>query len=82
MTHYRQCELRKGKTHTVSWIPEKYAQKGRVVKLRKRVGGGCVRSHTDWDDGWEVESVGARASEAQVRLMERNHTRTRPYSDI
>jgi len=73
VTHYRQCELRKGKMRQVSWIPEKFAQEGRPVALKKGQG---------WDDGWVVEKVGSRASEEQVRLMERDHTRTRKHSDI
>lgn len=71
---YRQCTLKRGTTETVSWIPEKFAQKTRPVKLKQRDG--------SWSDGWVVVEVGARASEEQVRLMERDHTRTRKASDI
>lgn len=71
---YRQCVLRRGKTEQVSWIPEKFAQKTRPVKLKKDDG--------SWDDGWVVESVGSRASEDEVSLMERDHLRTRKHSDI
>jgi hypothetical protein len=73
---YRQCVLRKVTTITTTWIPEKFAQKGRPVKLRLETG------KDEWDDGWVVESVGARASEEQVRMMERDHARTRKASDI
>lgn len=71
---YRQCTLKRGTTETVSWIPEKFAQKTRPVKLKQHDG--------SWSDGWVVVEVGARASEEQVRLMERDHTRTRKASDI
>ena len=42
----------------------------------------ALKKGQGWDDGWVVEKVGSRASEEQVRLMERDHTRTRKHSDI
>jgi hypothetical protein len=75
-TFYRQCVLVKGTSETTSWIPEKFAQKGRPVRLRLKTG------KDEWDDGWMVSSVGARASGEQVSMMERDHTRTRKASDI
>jgi len=71
---YRQCVLRKGKTETTSWIPEKYAQKTRPVKLKGDDGA--------WEDGWVVVSVGSRASAKQVRMYEDQHRRQRGQSDI
>lgn len=50
---YRQCRLVKriqgGELTQVSWLPEPYATKGRVVKLR---------DNGVWDDGWVVASAG------------------------
>ena len=50
---YRQCRLVKrvenGECVQVSWIPEPYATKGRIVKLRES---------GVWDDGWVVVSAG------------------------
>lgn len=73
---YRQCVLVKVMAETTSWIPEKFAQVGRPVRLRLKTG------KDKWDDGWMVKSVGARASDEQVSMMERDHTRTRKASDI
>jgi hypothetical protein len=71
---YRQCVLKRGTAQTTSWIPEKFAQKRRPVKLRQDDG--------SWEDGWVVASVGSRASAEQVQMYERSHTRTRKASDI
>lgn len=57
---YRQCVLVRGKTQTTSWIPEKFAQKGRPVALRR---------DGKWDDGWVVESAGARTSSEEMRFI-------------
>ena len=54
VVHYRQCRLVKpvatGEKVVVSWIPEAFAELGRVVKL-KDAGG--------WEDGWQVREVGS-----------------------
>lgn len=51
---YRQCRLVKrtatGELQQVSWIPDRYAVAGKVVKLREEDG--------TWDDGWVVRSAG------------------------
>jgi hypothetical protein len=50
---YRQCHLEKptseGTTHMTSWIPEKFAVKDKVIKLRER---------GIWENGWIVTTVG------------------------
>ena len=72
---YKQCVLYREltKTYTTTWILEKFSQVGRPVRLKQ---------DTEWEDGWVVSSVGARATEEQVAMMERDHTRTRKHSDI
>lgn len=45
-----QCRLRRRNTWTVSWIPEQFAHKGKVLKLKSDNG--------EWVDGWIVESAG------------------------
>lgn len=52
---YRQCTLRKklsefSHAQQVSYIPEKYAEMGRTLKLKDE--------HDEWDDGWVVISAG------------------------
>jgi hypothetical protein len=52
-TKYRQCELIKktseGEVRQTSYIPEKYAIKGKVLKLLK---------NDIWDNGWLVVFAG------------------------
>lgn len=45
---YQQCRLQKGTTHQMSWIPAKYAVKGKTLKLR---------SNGEWEDGWVVNET-------------------------
>jgi len=65
-TYYKQCTLRKtlGPTTTrcqTAWIPEKFAIKGKVIKIRDKDDG------DQWDDGWVVLSNGGtKRSEKQL----------------
>ena len=58
-TGYRQCALQRaegaGVCRVVSFLPEKYAAVGHVLRLRDHRG--------QWSDGWVVCSVGARRDE-------------------
>jgi len=76
--HMRQCTLEKraeyGRRVTVSWIPERFAKKGRYVKLKSEDGG--------WTDGWKVTLVGARRSAREVHERARDHERHRKATDI
>ena len=57
MTTYRQCKLQKGNVVQTSWVPKEFAVEGRELKLRKEIGGGCVKEYTGWDNRWKVVSV-------------------------
>lgn len=46
---YRQCNLKNGNTYCTSWLPVKFAVKGKIVKLKQSDG--------SWWDGWEVTSA-------------------------
>lgn len=52
--YFRPCHLvrlvQRTQFRQRSWIPEKYAVVGKVLRLRDEEG---------WQDGWVVESVGA-----------------------
>ena len=52
---YRQCRLVRpiptGEHVVVSWIPDRFAERDRVVKLKDNSGG--------WTDGWVVTEVGS-----------------------
>lgn len=49
---YKQCVLINGTLNTVSWIPEKFAKKGHMIKLK---------NGEQWVNGWIVESVGSES---------------------
>ena len=65
--YYRQCKLKSGTKETVTWLPEKFAQKGRGVSLKKDDG--------TWDDGWAVVEVGARGTADMIHDREWKHHR-------
>ena len=75
----RQCILWKpdpsvnGGSFQTSWIPEKFAKKGKVLELKEG---------DKWEDGWKVYSVGARAKNDIVHRASMAHTRQRGKSDI
>jgi len=66
---YCQCKLRKGDITTTTWIPEKYAIKGKYIKLLD-------------DNGWEVLEVGIPMGEEYVVGHERDFKKQREASDI
>jgi hypothetical protein len=55
---YRQCLLTKGTSTTTSWIPERFAVLGKVLKFKDEGG--------TWDNGWVVEAVYGRLHRAQL----------------
>lgn len=51
-TFYRQCRLvKEGRLFQVSWLPEKFAVVGKILKLRNE-------DNNEWDNGWLVTSAG------------------------
>lgn len=51
-TFYRQCRMvKEGCLFQVSWLPEKFAVVGKVLKLRNDDTG-------EWDNGWVVTCAG------------------------
>jgi len=77
---FKQCTLhRKGDGVTMvttTWLPEKYAKKGRFIRLKDRDTG-------QWHDHWEVRQVGSVFREGE-EVVERSqdHKKTRAASDI
>jgi len=60
--NYKQCKLKKGNTCRVTWLPDKFAKKGKLLRLKD-------------DDGWVVQEVWATESEANVKARERTFDR-------
>lgn len=50
-TYYRQCLLSKQQLEQTSWIPEQYAIKGKILK---------IKDNGVWVNGWIVGNVGER----------------------
>jgi len=79
MTDYsRQCVLinanaNGGKKIKTSWIPEKFAIVGKVLKLKE---------NGEWEDGWEVFKVGTRLDSKTVNENSQLHKKHRKDCDI
>jgi hypothetical protein len=76
--YYCQCSMRKkneyGYKLHVGWIPEKFAKKGKIIKLKWEDG--------TWEDGWEVTFVGSRKEAKQVESTEIDYLNQRKASDV
>jgi hypothetical protein len=61
---------------TTSWIPEKFAIRGKVIKLENRETG-------EQTDGWKVIMVGSKRKESdEVIERSQDYKKTRKASDI
>jgi hypothetical protein len=60
MKYFKQCKLKKDKTTTTSWIPEKYAKVGKSLELK---------NDDIWENGWVVAEVFTKrkSEEAVIR---------------
>jgi len=67
--YYRQCVLRKNNTVIVSWLPEKYAKRGKYVKLKDI-------------DGWKIIEVGHRMKGEETLERSQDYKHQRKASDI
>lgn len=56
--YFKQCKLTRENQFQVSWIPEKYAKKDKIIKLKDGNG--------NWENGWKVEVAGTH------RMLEEN----------
>jgi len=52
--YYRQCKLQRDNCYQTSYIPEEFAIKGKVLKLRE---------NDVWIDGWKVIEVSSHRHE-------------------
>lgn len=74
MDYHIQCKLRRGNVEQVTWLPSKFAQKNKFLKL-KNING-------DWEDGWEVIEVWKKLPTQEVLERERDYLHQREASDI
>ena len=77
-SYYIQCRMRKAKipygvSHRVEWIPEKFATKGRVLKLKTK---------GVWENGWEVIDTWDKVTKEEMNERSRYHLYQRKASDI
>lgn len=73
-TYYRQCEMRSQQTVQTAWIPEKFAEVGRVLILGKR---------TPDAPRWTVTVAGdMRLPGSYLTEHERDYKTQRQASDI
>lgn len=75
-TNYKQVGLKRGNTYTMSWLPEQFCVKDKVVKLKQSDG--------TFQDGWVVTGDGGdtirTAQEADAASQ--MYKKTRKASDI
>lgn len=74
---YVQCELTHldHKSVEISWIPEKYAVKGRIIKIFDRV-------KNEWSDNWQVTELYDKLPASVVESFERDYLKQREQSDV
>lgn len=77
---FYQCTMEReeevGKAVTTSWLPEKFARIGQVVKLQNR-------ATKEWSDGWIIKCVSSLSREkSEVIERSQDHKRQRKASDI
>ncbi len=73
--YHRQCLLlRERKAYKTSWIPEKFAVKGKVLRLKDDKG--------NWEDGWEVVLVYGRMDSKTVNSRSQEYKKHRYITDI
>lgn len=74
---YVQCrlkrEVRRGIFQSmVSWLPDKFAAKGRILRLKNR---------GEWEDGWQVMETWSKCEAEKVEARERDYLKQREVSD-
>jgi hypothetical protein len=78
MNYYIQCLLTKfingDCLKIITWIPEKYAIRNKVLKLKNETG--------IWTNGWVVQETYNRQNEDFIKEHERDFAKQRQASDI
>jgi hypothetical protein len=74
-TYSIQCRMQNGNRILVSWIPEDYAVRGKVLNLKDRKTG-------TWENGWIVLETGQRKPYEFVILDAQDYKAWRDVTDI
>jgi len=69
----KDYESNKNFKYRVGWIPERFAQKGRVLKLK--IDG-------KWDNGWKVIDTWQKRTKEEITERSQDYRHTRRFSDI
>jgi hypothetical protein len=70
---YTQCALAKRGSVGVVWIPTKFANKGKFIKIKQG---------DAWDDGWLVEETYTARDAQYLNEHSQDYKHTRKASDI
>ena len=82
---HTQCKLQKGNSVQTTWLPSKFAVKGKYIKLRRRGAKKIMDdglhetqdpndfNHTEWDDGWQVVEIFTTMESSYVNERSRDH---------
>ena len=71
---YQQCLLHKGTSVLTSWIPSKFAKKGKFIKLKV---------NSKWSYNWiVVTAFGIKVTEENKDMLENQHRYNRKETDI
>lgn len=70
---YMRCAINYGHKIDVAWIPEKFAKKGKWLKIKQ---------DGVWEDGWQVMAVFSKKRASDVERSERDYLKQRSTSDV
>lgn len=66
---YTQCYLVNDCISQTAWIPSEFAKIGMILKI-------------NGEDGWKVESAGAKTDSLGIAAMRRTHKGHRKHTDV
>lgn len=72
MTYYKQCRLQRGPDVIYTWIPSKFANLEKTIKIR-------YNSISEWSDSWVVTDAGPAISETQLDMQ---HKGWKEFHDV
>jgi hypothetical protein len=70
---HRQCKLQKGSKIYFTWIPQKYAVKGKNLR---------IKMNGEWETGWVVVDVWGSIKSLEIEKRQYEHKHHRDRTDI